>query len=188
MKTKKRAVIIPILVIGLLALGFVVYEGFLGPAQYMPNEALFEAIENRDVQQADDALRNGADIHALVYPEKAGLLGEFVYYNHTPLIRACRMDDIAMVELLLAWGADVNMADPWVNQTPLEWTLSNNKTDKNANRFAIARILIDHGAEINVGVGFRTPMECVRWTYDSDSEETLRQGEELYRYMLEISN
>ena len=176
-----------LLAVLLVVLGMALYNSFSALARHKVNAALFEAIESRDTARADAALQQGADIHALAYPKKAGLLGEFVYYNHTPLIRACLMDDVAMVELLIDRGADVNLPDPWVNNTPLEWTLQNNKTDKNANRFVIARLLIDHGAEIDVGTGARKPMKTVEWVYDSDSAQTRQQALELKEYMRQIS-
>lgn len=171
----------------LVVLGVTLYSSFSELAQHKVNAELFEAIESRDTVRADAALRNGADIHALAYPKKAGLLGEFVYYNHTPLIRACLMDDVAMVRLLIDHGADVNLPDPWVNHTPLQWTLQNNKSDTNANRFVIARLLIDSGAEIDVGTGVWKPMEAVEWVYDTDSAQTRQQALELKEYIQQIS-
>jgi len=164
-----------LLAVLLVVLGVALYNSFSALIQNRVNAELFKTIESRDTVHAGAALQNGADINALAYPRKADLLGEFVYYNHTPLIRACRMDDVDMVRLLIDHGADVNLPDPWANKTPLQWTLSNNKTG-NVNRFVIARMLIDHGAEIDVGTGDGKPMEMVDWIYDTDSAQTRQQA------------
>lgn len=166
-----------------ITIGNVLLEG----RQTALNRTLFSAVEARDLEMAEAAIRDGAEVNGLLHPAKAnGMYKEFVYYNHTPLIAACRMDDITMVELLIAAGADVNLADPWSGVSPLEWTLTNNKA-QNANRFLIGRILVDHGADVNAGIGYTRPMESVLWSYDSDSEEIRRQSADLYAYMLEKS-
>lgn len=159
---------------------------FLPFSGKMTNRSLFDAVEAGDVRSAEAALDKGADINAFEHGSVSSFLGEFVYYNHTPLIKACRAFDMPMVEMLISRGADVNLADPWVNQTPLQWTLSS--TALHPDRFALALRLIDLGADVDVGAGMRTPAELAKATLDTDPPETLQDSIALQKRIDEILN
>ncbi|HZI30982.1 MAG TPA: ankyrin repeat domain-containing protein, partial [Candidatus Binatia bacterium] len=81
-----------------------------------------------------------------------GLLNEQDFLGLTPLHRAIQGGHAAMVELLWARGADVNVADQ-KGTTPLHWAVFLGQTN-------LVRMLIAHKATVNVkGAGDMSPLD-----------------------------
>ncbi len=66
----------------------------------------------------------------------------------TPLMHACRKENINIVKSLIDAGADVNAYDMMVGLTPLMFT----------SNIDIAKLLINAGADVNYSNGFMTPL------------------------------
>ena len=66
------------------------------PRIQIATQTLFQAIENRDERGAKKALADGADVESI-----GGMCGD------TPLIVAASKSNLAIVQLLLAHGAEV---------------------------------------------------------------------------------
>jgi len=121
--------------------------------------ALELAIAHGDVREVDLLLDAEPDLIAVQFPENVGL---------TPLMWACRNRHASIVELLLDKGADVNAVNPLAE---------NGDGGNTALWFAaqgafpgatpIARLLLDHGAPIDVpGESGTTPFfMAVVWVH-----------------------
>jgi len=94
-------------------------------------QALFEAVQNSDVDAVRAALDAGSDIDAVND------------YGSTALFFAADRGSAEITLLLLERGADPNVADSFYGETPLGWAMSNDHAD-------IALILLQHGSD---GVG-----------------------------------
>ena len=64
--------------------------------------------------------------------------------NSQPLHHACKAGNLQMVEILLKNGADPNGVDPTAHRTAIFYALQSGSDD----RFQIARLLVDNGADI----------------------------------------
>ena len=73
-------------------------------------------------------------------------------YQSTPLHSVACGEDLEMVQVLLACGVDVNALDKF-GCTPLAFAL---QVRGNSNDPEVARLLLDHGADPNVGRGVTT--------------------------------
>ena len=101
-----------------------------GAANDFGATAIWLAAGNGSAAMVRLLLDAGAD------PNAALTMGE------TPLMTAARGGDLETVELLLAAGADVNAAEAERHQTALMWAAAQRHA-------AVARVLIEHGADIH---------------------------------------
>jgi ankyrin repeat protein len=104
------------------------YEGYLYVKHTQAGDLLFDAVDRNNIQEAKQALSEGADIN--ISDERL----------ETPLAIASVSGEANMVELLLNRGATPNVADD-EDYTPLMYAcqISDDK---------IARLLLRHGANV----------------------------------------
>ncbi|MAM71563.1 MAG: hypothetical protein CMP91_10515 [Gammaproteobacteria bacterium] len=91
---------------------------------------LIQAAMNGNSAMITMLLEAGADAHATT-PE-----------GDNALLNAAKTGAVQGVQALIEAGADVNSRDSYLYQTPLMWAVASNQAD-------VARILIDHGADLN---------------------------------------
>jgi ankyrin repeat protein len=73
----------------------------------------------------------------------------------SPLVFACCHSDEKMVEIVLEFGANVNIEDP-KGGTPLSTAVSSNRSPE------LVRLLVEHGADVNyITTGFNDPLTSV---------------------------
>lgn len=146
-------------------------------------ETLFAAIESKDYQKVERAIKGGASVNATKHP----VVFDFLYQNNpTPLIEACTHGDKDIIELLVNSGADVNKKDPLTYSTPLLITVNNG----HANRFEIALYLIENGANINAldsnkGLSGRSVLHRAMYIGDNLNDETIKDNFKLCKYLYE---
>lgn len=143
------------------------------------NKKLFAAIEKDDYIGVQTAIKRGAWVNTrrhMVY------LPQVLYTNPTPLIKACKLGNESIIELLLDSGADINKADNFTGQTALMGALHGNK----ANRFSLAAYMIENGADIHVSVqAANSPVQNALYVSKDDNEKTIKEGFELLKYLIE---
>ena len=165
---KKRCIILAIVVLVLSLVG----NGFF------QNRALFQAIQNSDLDAATKALNKGAFVdmprHFLYAPN-------IIPTNSTPLITACKVGNSDMIGLLLEHGANVNLADKHCNETPLLAALSGDK----ANRFVLALYLIEQGAEVHAIQEADSVLYRSLLVFDTDNDQTIEDGFRLFQLLIE---
>ena len=172
MKRKLFAVfLIIILIVSITVVSIIVGNGIY------QNKKLFEAIERDDYTGAKQAVENGAWIntrkHLLHVPN-------LIPKNPTPLIIASEKGNEDIIFLLLDNGADINKKDNYTKQTPLLAALHGTK----ANRFSIAMLLLNKGADAFAVQNTTSPLEETLIVYDSDNEQTIKDGFELFKYLI----
>ena len=141
-------------------------------------QKLFDAIERNDYSGAIQAVEKGAWInkrkHLLHVPN-------LIPQNPTPLIIACKKGDEKIISLLLDSGADINKKDGYTGQTPLLAALHGTK----ANRFSIAMLLLENGADPFAIQNTTSPLEETLVVLDSDNPQTIEEGFKLFKYLME---
>lgn len=141
------------------------------------NKKLFDAIERDDYAGATQAIEKGGWInarkHILYVPN-------LIPKNPTPLIVACEKGNEKIIALLLESGADINKKDSYTGQTPLLAALHGRK----ANRFSIAMFLLEKGADPFSVQKTTSPLEETLLVLDSDNEQTIKDGFELFKYLV----
>ncbi len=163
-----------LLILLALVIGTVAYE----TNGYYQNRRLFRAIKSNDFMMAQSAIQYGAFVNV---PEHVIYFPPLIQKNYTPLIEACTRGNEMMVNLLLAHGADVNLADNRTGHTPLLAALAGLKP----NRFSLALLLIDHGANMHaVREGVDSPFQRSLLRSDLDSEETKAESIQLLSVLL----
>src|SRR5579883_40908 len=93
---------------------------------------LLIAVFSKKKDIAQYLIAHGADMNA------------YDRYGDSPLSKACEMDDTTFVSMFLAHGANVNDTDRY-GATALHSVMY----DTGANRMAIIRMLVEHGADVN---------------------------------------
>ncbi|MBN2315462.1 MAG: ankyrin repeat domain-containing protein [Sedimentisphaerales bacterium] len=109
--------------------------------QAKKNKSLFEAVKKADVEKVKLLIAAGADVDAKwgdICTKEEEEKAKTFEVSSTPLYYACDSNSITSVQLLVKEGADVN-AGKW---PPLCQALYRRNT-------AIAKFLIDHGANVN---------------------------------------
>lgn len=168
----KKSVIVIIMFLALSIVGIIVGNGVY------QNKKLFGAIESGDYAAAEQAIEKGAWINARKHLLHVPNL---IPTNPTPLISACKKGDEKMISLLLDNGADINKKDSYTGKTPLLAALHGTK----ANRFSIAMFLLDKGADPFIVQESTSPLEETLVVLDSDDEQTIKDGFELFKYLME---
>jgi ankyrin repeat protein len=143
------------LLILLLMICLVIHGCASGPLfKGAPEKWLFSAVDVNDVKSAKEKLAEGANVNA----RDAG--------GKTPLMWAAVRGHLAMVQLLVEKGAEVNVKEPFIGNTPLHKAAEEQKAGKaktehpggfevvtyimdNRDRPEIVKYLIAHGAEVN---------------------------------------
>lgn len=142
------------------------------------NKKLFGAIERGDYEGVNQAIEKGAWIntrkHLLHVPN-------LISKNPTPLTIACEKGNEKIISLLLDSGADINKKDSYTGQTPLLAALHGTK----ANRFSIAMFLLEKGADPFSVQKTTSPLEETLVVLASDDEQTIEEGFELFKYLIE---
>lgn len=139
---------------------------------------LFEAIEEMDYNAAQVAIKRGANVnghkHVIYIPD-------VVLMNPTPLVQACKVGDRQLVELLISSGANINQPDKITGKTPLLAALHGSKN----NRFSLAMYIIECGADIHLKQDANSAIYETLVVLDSDPEQTIDEGFELFRYLVD---
>jgi ankyrin repeat protein len=102
---------------------------------------LIEAIDESNYDRLEELLDKNGNIDAKPYNNFHAFFLEI--FNDPPLFYAIRKGDTRTVEMLLEHGADVNIESD--DQKPIMVAARS----LNVERFAIAQLLIDYGADIN---------------------------------------
>ena len=106
--------------------------------------ALYDAVENREIDVVADLLRSGVDVNVSVEIESAThIWGNIV---ETPLHVAANNGDLEIVELLIKAGANVNVLDG-ENNTPLYWASYHGHVD-------VVRLLCNQKADTSIAQKF----------------------------------
>ncbi len=110
------------------------------------NKNTTEDIDYEEIKNVNDKLRVAARMGSLktVYASLtmgANIDAVDIYYGKTPLIEASIKGHAEIVKALLAWGANINIANKR-GYTALMWATR-------INHPKIMVILLDHGAEVN---------------------------------------
>lgn len=145
---------------------------------FIQNRLLHKAIENNNYKAANKAINRGAWINTPKH------IFDFVVfsYNRTPLMTACENGNEEIVKLLIESGADVNKTDTVINVHPINSALDGT----NQNRYKIVLYLISKGADANLTrFGSSDVLQDSISIYDTDTEETIAEGYELFLYLLD---
>ena len=148
---------------------------------YSCSKRITNAIDNGKTSEFEQIVqRNSRGINYQYY--RTNLYRLYEGTNFYPLHYACDAGNVHMVRILLENGADPNVIDRMINRSPLIFALESGKAD----RFKIAHLLIDYGADITYEDkrGFTPLISSLLLTYD-DSEKTKREEFELFKRILE---
>ena len=102
--------------------------GLVGCGNSEANQALLDAAKFGDIEAAQEAIEDGADVNAIVN-------------ERTPFSAATWKGQTEIVKLLIAEGADVNTKDER-RETPLHWAVEYGHTE-------IAELLMAKDADVN---------------------------------------
>lgn len=173
---KKRITLSIILSIALLLGLLIIYIG----NGMIQNRNLILAIEEDNYVEAEKAIEKGAFVNCKKYPFPISIISEA---NQTPLTIACKSSNEKFIKLLVENGAKVNK-DSIAGFSPLIVLLQSDEH----NRFAVARYLIDNGADINATTNNKISVlkSCLEVS-PNDDEETMQEGIQFFEYLLESS-
>ena len=173
MKRKRYIrIFIVITVVALIIAGLIVANGLY------QNRKLFDAIERDDYDGVKKAIEKGAWINTR---EELFYVPNLIPTNPTPLISACKKGNEKIITLLLDSGADINKKDNYTGQTPLLAALHGTKS----NRFSIAMFLLENGADPYAVQIASSPIKKSLIVLDSDNAQTIKEGFELFKYLME---
>lgn len=170
----KKRVLIPIIIISIILL---ICSGYISNGFYQSYK-LYTAVENNDYESAKKAIERGAWINKHRY---ILYISGLIPNNPTPLIMACWEGNQEMVELLIENGADVNLKDNCLEQTPLIAAISRH----NQNRFRITMYIIEKGGDIHCGNGNSSVFYYALYIDKNDSEQNVAESVALIKYLLE---
>ena len=103
--------------------------------------------------------------------------------NYCPIHYAAAAGDAEKVEILLKYGADPNLKDPTVQYTPLTFALKSGQ----ANRFKVAGILIDGGADVFADESGDIFSNATIIT-ENDSQQTISEGTDFVKNLIDITD
>ena len=178
MKRKRYIrIFIVITVVALIIAGLIVANGLY------QNRKLFDAIERDDYDGVKKAIEKGAWINTR---EELFYVPNLIPTNPTPLISACKKGNEKIITLLLENGADINKRDNYNGTTPLLAALHGAKSSRaKSNRFLLAMFLIENGADPFAVSPTDSPFEESILVLDSDNAQTIKEGFELFKYLME---
>ena len=104
--------------------------------------------------------------------------------NYCPIHYAVKNGDTEKVSILLKHGADPNLEDPTVNRKPLAFALLSGTPD----RFAIAELLIENGADIEIHDKNDDIFSLATVLTVDDSEETVKAGTEFVKSLIQTTD
>ena len=165
-----------VIVLALVALSVIVFAIWLTNG-IVNNRKLFEAIENNDSSSAKEAVEDGAFVNMRM---RSIFLRELVPTNPTPLVQACRNGNEEIILLLLENGADVNKQDNYTGNTPLLAAAAGRKE----NRFRLARMLIEEGADIHISTVTNSVFMTSLFVSNYDSPDTVCEGYDFFLYLM----
>ena len=144
MKIKKWITVVCVILTILIAITLlcVTYTVYI----YKKTNQLVDAIIKNDTEKVIEIVSNcNSCVNQLnsLFPKLSVMLDCSVLY---PLQFACETGNYEIVQILIDYGADVNCVDPTIHSTPLIIALSS----MNQNRFEIANLLIESGADVIV--------------------------------------
>lgn len=168
----KKTTIITVTIIAVAIVGIIIGNGVY------QNKKMFDAIESSNYAGVKLAIEKGAWVNARKHLLH---IPNLIPTNPTPLISACKKGDEEIISLLLDNGADINKKDSYTGQTPLLAALHGTK----ANRFSIAMFLLEKGADPFIVQEATSPLEETLVVLDSDDEQTIIDGFELFKYLIE---
>jgi ankyrin repeat protein len=132
---------------------------------------LIKAIEDSNYDKLEELLEKNGNINAKPYSDFHALFLEI--YNDPPIFYAIRKGDINSVRLLLEHDAKVNIVSDYY--TPLMETAHS----INIERFEIANLLLDYGADIGfVDKWGNTPV--LQFNINHNSEDDYNSGYGLF--------
>jgi ankyrin repeat protein len=108
------------------------------PTAKVPNISIYDAARRGDIVAVKQHIAAGTDVNVMKIVGLEAL---------TPLRLAAQYNQLEVVELLIAEGADVNAKEDIYGRTPLFWAAT-----KEGHK-EIAEILITKGADVNVKSG-----------------------------------
>ena len=165
-------IFIIVVIIAVAIVGFVIGNGVY------QTKKLFGSIEISDYTGAKQAVEKGAWVNARKHLLH---MPNLIPKNPTPLIIACQKGDEKIVSFLLDNGADINKKDSYTGQTPLLAALHGTKK----NRFSLAMFLLEKGADPFAVQETTSPLEETLVVLDSDDEQTIEDGFNLFKYLVE---
>lgn len=146
-------------------------------------EKLWKAIYQEDINLAETAIKNGADVNDL------GNVGWLDRGRLTPLSRTVNMDNLDMALLLIKHGAYVNQKNEKF-ASPLMWAINRSTMFHAYNRgynmrdqkeykqsLKMIELLLDHGANLNQPItktdskGKQTKLLPLSWAINEDNLE-----------------
>ena len=140
-------------------------------------EKFFHAMEMAmdDIDDVKELLENGANPNCIF---------DYRSIKYTPLLFALHIDNLKTAMYLIEHGADVNLmprgnnnhSPPLVQMVSLQTTIEyyNYRPDKKENIKKLIRMLLEHGAEVNIQDEFgRTPLMDSMKIKDSETTKML---------------
>ncbi len=170
--------------IGVLCIGVFLLAGAFFLVYYSPyscSKRITNAIDQGNINEFEQIVKcNKRGINTPYYRTIIWRIAE--QNNSQPLHHACKAGNLQMVEILLKNGADPNGIDPTAHRTAIFYALQSGSDD----RFQIARLLVDNGADITYEDKQKnTPLLASLIITNDDSLENKYEGVELFKYMLE---
>ena len=143
-------------------------------------EMFFKGILEGNYNVVEKAITLGADVNQerFSYP-----WCNMFETNDTPLTLACDRGNEEIVRLLIDAGANVNQHESWGSDCPLLAALRYDKE----NRYNLAWLLIEHGADINVAADQEvlSPLWNSVKIFPTDPSATRQMGYELFQYLMQ---
>lgn len=175
---KRSKMILIGLIIGIFAGGITMF--------YYPHACsgkIIEAIQNNNI--------TAEEFKTIVEKNKRGLnctehtspvMKALDVTNYCPIHYACMAGNTKKVAILLKAGADPNLRDEEKKSTPLLFALNSGK----AERFMIAEMLLEAGADANATDRWSSPLFSSLIITNNDKQEQKEQSFQLFEQLIKI--